>query len=98
VRLIQEHPVCFGPDCRLPVQAADAVYAPPCGHLEHPSAVWHGLCLMEYQESLERAGDDGARLHLMRSAAETIAGVLHVPVAEILEAMGLGDEDGRHED
>lgn len=50
---MQGAPVCF--NCDEAVSAADAVFEAPCGHDEHPSAVWHGLCLMEWRENHEAA-------------------------------------------
>lgn len=50
--MIQTFPRCFG--CERQVEYG-AVYAPPtCDHEECPSAVFHGLCLMEWRERREQ--------------------------------------------
>lgn len=42
-----EVPLCF--HCIEPIESMP-VFESPCGHDECPSAVFHGLCLMEYRE------------------------------------------------
>lgn len=44
---VQEIPICF--HCDTPVET-DPVFEAPCGHMEHSSAVFHPLCLMEFRE------------------------------------------------
>lgn len=44
---LQDAPICF--HCGDAVEAMP-VYEAPCGHEGCPSAVFHGLCLMEYRE------------------------------------------------
>lgn len=44
---MQDRPVCLR--CAEPVPH-DPVYEAPCGHEGCPSAVFHGLCLMEWRE------------------------------------------------
>jgi len=44
---MQSRAVCFGCDT---VIEHDPIFEAPCGHDEHSSAVWHGLCLMEWRE------------------------------------------------
>lgn len=44
---MQERPICFGCDR---VVEYDPVYEAPCGHHNCCSAVFHGLCLMEWRE------------------------------------------------
>lgn len=48
---IQDRPICFG--CDEPIDNSP-VFAAPCDHAEHPSAVWHGLCLMTWRENLQQ--------------------------------------------
>jgi hypothetical protein len=48
---IQDRPVCWGCDELI---EHSAVFAAPCDHPEHSSAVWHGLCLMEWRENREK--------------------------------------------
>lgn len=51
IAIVQDRPVCFHCDT---VVETGAVFAPPyCDHLECSSAVFHGLCLMEWREHLE---------------------------------------------
>lgn len=46
--MIQQVPRCFR---TRPAGCTDPVYAPPlCDHPEHASAVFHGICLMEWRE------------------------------------------------
>lgn len=50
--MIQYQPICFG--CEKPVEY-DPVYAPPwCDMSDHPSAVFHGICLMEHRDRVQR--------------------------------------------
>lgn len=44
---MQDRPRCFG--CSDVVEY-DPLYEAPCGHDDCPSAVFHGLCLMEWRE------------------------------------------------
>lgn len=56
---MQETPICF--DCRTPVHNM-MVYEAPCGHMECPSVVWHGACLMGWRERAHReAQEEGGR-------------------------------------
>lgn len=53
---LQEQPVCFFPPCGDKVDH-DPVFEAPCGHQDHPSAVFHPMCLMawrEFKEDMER--------------------------------------------
>jgi hypothetical protein len=45
---MQEIPRCYG--CQEQVEH-DPVYEAPCGHQEHPSCVFHPLCLMRWREA-----------------------------------------------
>ena len=49
---VQERPICWR--CEAKVEY-DPVYAAPCDHESCPSAVFHGLCLMEWREERNRA-------------------------------------------
>lgn len=51
---MQERPICFG--CNEIIEHSP-VFDAPCGHPECKSAVFHGLCLMEYYEKRESAPD-----------------------------------------
>ena len=64
---MQDMPVCF--NCGERVGAIDAVFEPPCGHDEHASAVWHGLCLMGWRENCEQRTK---RLHQFIGEVERI--------------------------
>lgn len=46
---MQERPVCFGCDEAVD-DPVSMVFEAPCGHDTCPSAVFHGLCLMEWRE------------------------------------------------
>jgi len=48
--MLQDRPVCF--DCHEVIEHS-AVFEAPCGHLECPSAAWHGLCLMRFRDERE---------------------------------------------
>ena len=48
---MQEVPICF--NCGEGVSVADSVFEAPCGHDEHPTAIWHGLCLMDWRDNRE---------------------------------------------
>lgn len=53
---LQDRPVCFYPPCAEFIEK-DFVFEAPCGHDDHPSAVFHPLCLMgwrEFKEDMER--------------------------------------------
>lgn len=50
--LMQRLPVCF--TCDNPVEY-DPLFEAPCGHDQHPSAVFHPLCLMEWREMVAEA-------------------------------------------
>lgn len=50
---MQDRPVCF--KCRELIEHSP-IFEAPCGHATCPSAVFHGLCLMEYRDHRE-AGD-----------------------------------------
>lgn len=63
---MQDRPVCFLCDR---VIEYDPVYEAPCGHEEHSSAVWHGLCLMEFREKRDEWFKEFRR-RLMRMAEE----------------------------
>jgi hypothetical protein len=77
------NPVCRG--CHHPIEY-DAVFAPICGqkarhgddHVTCPSSAWHGYCLMEWRERIERAEVD---LHSI--------GDIPAPVVAILRDLGL---------
>ena len=46
---MQDRPVCFR--CDEPVQTnGEMVFEAPCGHDGCSSAVFHGLCLMDWRE------------------------------------------------
>lgn len=47
---IQDRPVCF--ECKGIIEHSP-VFAAPCGHETCCSAVFHGLCLMEFRERQE---------------------------------------------
>ena len=47
---MQERPICF--ECGEPIEHSP-VFEAPCGHDECRSAVFHGLCLMEFRERRE---------------------------------------------
>lgn len=47
---LQDRPVCFVCD---QVIEHDWVFEAPCGHINHSSAVMHGICLMEWREHRE---------------------------------------------
>lgn len=51
--MIQDRPVCFR--CLKSIEH-DPVFAPPWCEVveEHASAVFHGLCLMEHREQIDR--------------------------------------------
>ena len=49
---LQERPVCFHPRC-VEVIEHSPVFEAPCGHDDCPSAVFHGVCLMEWREFKE---------------------------------------------
>lgn len=49
---MQDRPVCF--DCTETIEHSP-VYEAPCGHETCPSAVFHGLCLMQFRERRESA-------------------------------------------
>lgn len=44
---MQDRPVCF--KCRETIEHSP-VYEAPCGHDTCSSAVFHGICLMEYRD------------------------------------------------
>lgn len=44
---MQTRAVCFGCD---EVIEYDPIFEAPCGHDEHSSAVWHGICLMRWRD------------------------------------------------
>lgn len=46
--MIQDLPRCFG--CSEVVEHSPVFAAPLCEHEQCASAVWHGLCLMEWRE------------------------------------------------
>lgn len=48
---IQARPVCFG--CNEVIEY-DPLYEAPCGHDDCSSAVFHGLCLMDWREHRQR--------------------------------------------
>ncbi len=59
---VQTRPVCW--HCGERVEH-DPIFAAPCDHDECPSAVFHGLCLMEWREHrnrLEEAARDFFRM------------------------------------
>lgn len=51
---MQDRPICF--ECTTVVEHSP-VYEAPCGHERCRSAVFHGLCLMEYRERRDSAED-----------------------------------------
>ena len=75
---LQPVPICFV--CREKVSAADAVFEAPCGHEDHPSSVFHGLCLMDFREDRERV------FNILRKHAEEFA--------EVMERLGFESDDG----
>lgn len=50
---MQDRPVCFKCTERID---QEPIYEALCGHDTCPSAVWHGICLMEFRD--ERAAAD----------------------------------------
>lgn len=48
---MQDRPVCLRCDKRID---HDPVFEAPCGHDRCPSAVFHGLCLMEWREARDQ--------------------------------------------
>lgn len=50
---MQDRPICF--KCRTLIDHSP-VFEAPCGHDECSSAVFHGLCLMEFRD--QRAAGD----------------------------------------
>jgi hypothetical protein len=52
MRTNQDRPICF--KCREVIENSP-IFAAPCGHERCKSAVWHGICLMEFWEEQERA-------------------------------------------
>jgi hypothetical protein len=46
---MQERPVCFKCDREIKTNA-EMVFEAPCGHDHHSSAVFHGVCLMDWRE------------------------------------------------
>ncbi len=55
---VQDRPRCFG--CSEIIEY-DPIYAAPCGHGDCRSAVFHGVCLMEYREHFEAVQASVAR-------------------------------------
>ncbi len=55
---LHDRPRCWG--CQKPVEY-DPLFAAPCDHEECPSAVFHGLCLMEWREFREKRIEQIAR-------------------------------------
>lgn len=49
--MLHDRPRCWG--CQEPVEY-DPLFASPCDHERCPSAVFHGLCLMEWREYREK--------------------------------------------
>lgn len=49
---MQDRPICF--KCHELIEHSE-VYEAPCGHDTCPSAVFHGICLMEFREQRESA-------------------------------------------
>ena len=47
---MQDRPVCF--KCHNTIEHSP-VWEAPCGHDDCPSAVFHGLCLMEFRDERE---------------------------------------------
>lgn len=47
---MQDRPVCF--ECHDLIDQSP-IFEAPCGHDECPSAVFHGLCLMQFRERRE---------------------------------------------
>ena len=47
---MQERPICF--ECSEAIEHSP-VFEAPCGHDRCKSAVFHGVCLMEYRERRE---------------------------------------------
>lgn len=46
---MQDRPVCF--QCNKPVETnAEMVFEAPCGHPDHSSAVFHGICLFDWRD------------------------------------------------
>lgn len=51
--MIHHKPICLG--CEKPIDY-DPVFAPPlCEHDDCASAVFHGICLMEWREQVDEA-------------------------------------------
>lgn len=51
---MQDRPICF--DCHETIEHSP-VFEAPCGHEDCASAVFHGLCLMQYRDKRESADD-----------------------------------------
>lgn len=87
---LQDVPVCLV--CAEKVRASDAVFEAPCGHEDCPSAVYHGLCLMEWRDK----GRDNQRafVRYMQELLARLQAFGHVSVEE-LNGIDLNDEDGR---
>lgn len=59
---LQERPICFHFNCAEPISRNDEiVFEAPCGHLECPSAAFHGVCLMEFREHREHILEEARR-------------------------------------
>lgn len=52
---MQDRPICF--DCRNVIEHSP-IYEAPCGHDNCASAVFHGICLMEFRDRREKVGGD----------------------------------------
>lgn len=64
--VMQDRPVCFECDKKIE-NNGDMVFEAPCGHVEHSSAVFHGVCLMEFREKRTQIME---RIHRMMQAAQ----------------------------
>lgn len=56
--LIQERAICWGCDQTIEY---DPIFAAPCDHERCSSAVWHGLCLMQWREDRTARDQSWAR-------------------------------------
>ena len=71
---IHEVPICFSCEEQI---LYDPVFAAPCDHEDHPSVVFHPLCLMEYRENRERRRNELNRF-LATHRVNTVVEVEHL--------------------
>lgn len=67
---MQDRPVCFKCDKKIETNA-EMVFEAPCGHDHHSSAVFHGICLMDWREH---------RHHFMERLRKHLEDMLGMPV------------------